>query len=324
MTQSQLDLIRKMDWDYLIILDACRYDYFEKVYRKYLKEGKLKKVISPASYTLEWAQKVFLNTKLFRNVIYISANPYINSKKPMEGIDFRSEFKKIIDVWYSNWNDKVNTILPRDMTKKAIETIKKNKDSKIIIHYLQPHAPYLTDKISRIFISNFNLKKKRIRKPIIPKKIRRYYEFFINYFFPLPILKLYWKFLIYMGAIPNNETVAFTRLSIKEWRKKYEENLEFVLKYVKELVEFIPSGKIVITADHGELLGDRFWFGYKIGHHPYLKYKELKEVPWLEIDKGKKETEGESEGKKEKKEEEYSEKDEEIIKERLRALGYLE
>ena len=170
MAQSQLDLIRKMDWDYLIILDACRYDYFEKVYRKYLKEGKLKKVISPASYTLEWAQKVFLNTKLFRNVIYISANPYINSKKPMEGIDFRSEFKKIIDVWYSNWNDKVNTILPRDMTKKAIETIKKNKDSKIIIHYLQPHAPYLTDKISRIFISNFNLKKKEYANQLFQKK----------------------------------------------------------------------------------------------------------------------------------------------------------
>jgi len=45
----------------------------------------------------------------------------------------------------------------------------------------------------------------------------------------------------------------------------------------------------------------------------------------LEIDKGKKgvgeEFEGEEKGEEE---EEYSEKDEEVIKERLRALGYLE
>ena len=47
------------NWDYLIILDACRYDYFKKYYNKYLTGGILEKAISPATWTLEWAEKNF-------------------------------------------------------------------------------------------------------------------------------------------------------------------------------------------------------------------------------------------------------------------------
>ena len=104
-------------------------------------------------------------------------------------------------------------------------------------------------------------------------------------------------------------------------KEAYEENLRFVLKYVKEIVEFIPSGKIVITSDHGELLGEEG----KYGHPGNFRHPKLLEVPWLEIDKGRKKV-GEEVGerKKEEEEKEYSKEDEEIIKERLRALGYLE
>ena len=34
--------VTKEDWDYLIILDACRYDDFEELHSKYL-EGELEK-----------------------------------------------------------------------------------------------------------------------------------------------------------------------------------------------------------------------------------------------------------------------------------------
>jgi len=57
-----------------------------------------------------------------------------------------------------------------------------------------------------------------------------------------------------------------------------EENLEFVLGYVDELLEILP-GNFLITADHGELLGE---YG-KYEHHERYNYKELIEVPWLSI-----------------------------------------
>jgi len=65
------------EWDYLIVLDACRYDYFSKLVGTYL-QGKLEKVYSPASCTLEWCKKSF--KEYYNDVVYVSANPYINSK----------------------------------------------------------------------------------------------------------------------------------------------------------------------------------------------------------------------------------------------------
>jgi FkbM family methyltransferase len=46
-------------WEVLIVLDACRYDFMEKVYRDYFPQAKLNKRISPGTWTVEWASKVF-------------------------------------------------------------------------------------------------------------------------------------------------------------------------------------------------------------------------------------------------------------------------
>ena len=55
------------NWKYLIILDACRYDYFEKVYRNYLDQGILERVFSPAGGTLEWLTLTFKGN--YRDII---------------------------------------------------------------------------------------------------------------------------------------------------------------------------------------------------------------------------------------------------------------
>jgi len=45
MTDINLQPIHETDWDYLIILDACRCNTFKKLYKNYnnLKQGKLEK-----------------------------------------------------------------------------------------------------------------------------------------------------------------------------------------------------------------------------------------------------------------------------------------
>jgi hypothetical protein len=65
----------------------------------------------------------------------------------------------------------------------------------------------------------------------------------------------------------------------------YKENLEIVLDHVTRLTEKL-DGKTVITADHGNLVGERLSpvpvKGY--GHPGYLRQDELVLVPWMELE----------------------------------------
>jgi hypothetical protein len=60
----------------------------------------------------------------------------------------------------------------------------------------------------------------------------------------------------------------------------YAENVRFVAPYVQE-VTAAADGKVVITADHGENLGERRW-GIKRYGHSHLT-PECRLVPWLEL-----------------------------------------
>ncbi|HKJ59134.1 MAG TPA: hypothetical protein VKA37_07895, partial [Halobacteriales archaeon] len=59
----------------------------------------------------------------------------------------------------------------------------------------------------------------------------------------------------------------------------YAENLRIVLEAVGELVSEL-SGRVVVTADHGEAFGEEgVW-----EHHVETHIPALVEVPWLEVD----------------------------------------
>jgi hypothetical protein len=104
----------------------------------------------------------------------------------------------------------------------------------------------------------------------------------------------------------------------------YEKNLRIVLECVQELLDYL-QGKIVVTADHGELLGENGQFfhpGFENRQFVESRHKKLIEIPWLEITRDQPNTiipatidfrESEI----------LSEKDEKI-KDRLKALGYIE
>lgn len=117
--ESQKDLIYLKDWDCLVILDACRYDFFQNNYRDFL-EGSLRKVNSNAVHTGEWLKNTFDNYG--RDVAYISATPCVNSlgvslekTNPYWGIDWTAteHFSKIIDVWDFGWSERLETVPPR-------------------------------------------------------------------------------------------------------------------------------------------------------------------------------------------------------------------
>lgn len=86
-------------------------------------------------------------------------------------------------------------------------------------------------------------------------------------------------------------------VSSNEMRNVYEENLEYVLEHVEELVGEL-DGKTVVTADHGELIGEGISPLYEIlhprwpitkrrnfdyTHYSHVRKSELVDIPWLEV-----------------------------------------
>jgi len=292
------------DWDYLIILDACRYDDFKELYSRYLN-GKLKKRLSRGSSTPEWLVKTFPEGKY--DMTYISANPFINSKgvslsKLIDVGNYKSnwnakdKFKTIIDLWEYGFEKEIGVVHPKTTTKEASKYLNKKK---LIIHYMQPHRPY--------FIStNGKSKNNLLRKLVLEGKESKDNTGFIQQI----------KKFVFLTFRLNKIKAIFER-------KEYKSNLEITLNHLSHLIEEIPRGKkVVISSDHGEGFGERGVFN----HPPETKTSFLVEVPWLEIDEGKKSKEKiKSKNKKEKKpKSKNTKKDEEKIKERLKSLGYME
>lgn len=274
------------DWDYLIILDACRYDYFKQLYKNYdnLKEGDLEKRESRGSCTAEWLYKTF--TEPLPNTKYISTNPFVNSDgvpldKSTQDFEFKwnptEHFKEVIDLWKYSWDDKLGTVLPKEVNKSVKKNINHNK---LIIHYMQPHIPYLTNpeepptthSRKKIMGSSQKSKRKIIKaiKPLVA-----------------PVWSLMsredrWKIKKLLGFEINTIGRLYLQGRVEELKKYYQENLEIVLEKVENLIEHL-DGKIVITADHGEAFGERGEWS----HPGNRNIPTLKEVPWLKINEGR-------------------------------------
>lgn len=269
------------EWDILVVLDACRYDYLEKKYQNFF-DGELKQRKSKASNTGEWLSKTFADQY---NFTYISSNPYINSfglslKECNPKFDYNwkatDHFSKIIDVWFNRWDQEIGTVLPKEVNMAYFKN--KKDGNKKILHYLQPHLPYLSrDSIGSWENTFFRIKRKAGKQKEITKRLSRWIRPRLrNYLGKMN----YWKLRRILGLKPRNPFEnAWRKQDNKELKKHYEKNLETVLETVKNLVEEINK-KIIITADHGESFGEKgIW-----GHPPEKETKALKTVPWLKID----------------------------------------
>ena len=118
----------------IILLDACRLDYFLNNLNQLLefKTDKIIPVISHGSCTIEWLNNTF-QTPL-KNVYYIAANAWV-SKKP-------NVFAKIIKLWDIGWNDNLGTVLA-GAVNETIKVVFNQGANQVIAHYLQPHSPFV-------------------------------------------------------------------------------------------------------------------------------------------------------------------------------------
>jgi len=267
--------IMSQDWDYLVVLDACRYDYFERLYEGYLN-GKLRKSISPGSSTGEWVDKVFQDRH--DDVVYVSANPHINSKVPVGGFDAKKHFHKVIDAWITGWDEKLGTVPPGEVNKVVLKAVHEYPDKRIIVHYMQPHAPYLSlGRLKGAKGFGFGLYATISKMDRIKRVIGETIERFIG-------LGGVWelKKLLKIAPSLNPMEAAYRKVGRNGLIQAYGENLKAVLDHASKLCRELPKDKkIVITADHGELLGENGLYRHPRGKHVPL----LVNVPWFEVER---------------------------------------
>jgi hypothetical protein len=248
------------DWDVLIILDACRYDYFARTYRDFLS-GKLEKRRSLGSSTPEWRVETF--KKSYEDIVYISGNPYINSRSKVKGFAGSDHFFRVIDVWESHWDAMAGTVHPKDMNEVSKKLFGKFEGKKFIIHYLQPHAPYLSRNFSSTGFLRPDLNENVILDGVKGIKNNKLFELLLMDFGhvlkKIGLLRNVWDVRAAMNLPPLTPMDAFRReYGLDGLRNAYHDNLRIVLEYVSKLCNFIlnidDTKNIVISSDHGELL----------------------------------------------------------------------
>jgi len=275
MTELEIQPIHEEEWDYLIVLDACRYDYFKENYSDFL-EGDLSKVKSRGTSTPEWLPKTFTSRYKYR---YFAGNPYVNSLgKAHENWDPSKAFRQIEDVWATDWNEEQNTVLPEDLTNRVIEEL---DNQKTIIHYIQPHRPYIScpqeEKVWNLqerIVEDQETEEASTKRKMI-EMTRPYWS---KFFWKLPY-RTRWKIKDLIGLENPHWGALVQDIGEEKVREHYQQDLRMTLKEVARLIEEL-EGKVVVTADHGEALGEHNDWGHQIGSDNPKQYT----VPWLEVE----------------------------------------
>ena len=258
------------DWDNLLILDAARPDMLDA--ESVFSDAEVTEKISPASSSPGFINKQFSERQL-HDTVYVTANPHINNIEC--GV-----FHKVVNLLATDWDDDLKTVPPQAVVDAALEVSREHIDKRLIIHFMQPHFPFLGQ---------------------------------TGYCIP-------------SGISPSVGGTQYRHPWFEQMRNQehdhktlitaYEENHKIAIKNAKQLVDGL-NGKTVVTADHGNLIGER---GFPIpirlyGHPTNFKHPNLLCVPWIVIDGERRKVVSDPPKEREQ-------LDDRTIENRLSALGY--
>jgi len=231
------------DWDTLVLLDACRYDMFQQVNAI---EGELSSRESRGSATKEWLA-ANVDGRDLHDTVYVTANPQLERNRRSWDVNFH----ETVNVWLeTGWDERTGTVLAETMTEAAIRAHEEFPHKRLLVHYMQPHYPFVP--------AETDFDKGHLDSIESPDDAAGG--------------KNVWE-LMFTGDL---------EISLDELWAVYVENLEYVLKHVKDLLAAMP-GKTVITADHGNYVGERASPIpiREFGHPRGLYDSPVVCVPWL-------------------------------------------
>ncbi|MFC7070542.1 hypothetical protein [Halobaculum lipolyticum] len=210
-------------WDVCVILDACRADELERLSGSYDWLGPVGRFPSLASCTWNWVPETVAATpaSTLRETEYVAANPF------PEELTEPGTFAAVDPVYAYAWDDDRGTVLPRAVTDAAIRRWREGPPERLVVHYVQPHVPFLTEDASALGEENFSHDAESVRDA--------------------------WD-RVTAGEL--DRAVAVDR---------YRRTLETVLADVDLLLSSIDADRVVVTADHGEAFGESGLYGHPQG-----------------------------------------------------------
>lgn len=257
---EQPDLIHSTDWDYLLLLDDFRYDFFEELWADFIDyNGELKRVWSAGSHTLHWLGATWPDQY---DIMYVSGHAIANSdgikgmllarqRAAEAGVDPdyipAEHFAEIIDVWDDGYVPSIETVPPDSVNDELISL---ETDKQVLAHYVQPHFPWVR---SFKFVDDESELDLGERRDELKAE-------------PTPGNSPKWS----RGNIQEHFGLEGVKFA-------YRDNCKVALDGVNQVLPDI-EGTVIVTSDHGEIL-DR-----KATHPPGRNDPELRTVPWLELE----------------------------------------
>ncbi len=249
--REQLIALREEDWDVLIVLDACRADTFAET----CAVAEVVRAAGPCTPAWIRAAGPLLQE---RGAVYFSANPVVDREVRKCGLDLpagRQAGIEMVPVWQSQWGrftaHQIPSVHPLSVNGVVAAHVQMGRleGRPLVVHYVQPHSPYI-GAVPLAFArwggagapagGEFGEACHKLRRP---------------------------------GRAVKRGEITWEQL-----RAAYRANLELVWHAARLLASQLAPRRVIVTSDHGELLGEDGKFGHECG---YTGYEELWRVPWL-------------------------------------------
>lgn len=230
------------DWEVLIILDACRVDLMKEVaaQRQEHTIGDVMRFQSIAGHSVGWLIRTFDQERVHEveSTAYVTANPHTTMAFSHDDTVDERDFFLLSEEWKDRWDDSTGTVPPRAVIDKAIATYRDHEPDRMIVHCMQPHFPSIPNQ--------------EVKSKIQLSKIGEE-----------------WSDSVWQQLLQNEVSHD------KVW-EAYKENLDLVLDDVSLLLSSIDADDVVVTADHGNAMGERGYYG----HSDRAQIPSVMEVPW--------------------------------------------
>ncbi|MDS0281742.1 hypothetical protein [Haloarcula onubensis] len=253
------DRLDAVDWDVLILLDACRYDTLADI----TTNAVVDRARSPASATPGFLSAAN-EARQFEETVYVSANPQSGKRSPSPNCEH-------VPVYETEWDDNLATVRAEDVYDAVRDHV--GGDRPVVAHTLQPHYPHVCAVDGRT----------------VPVPGGVHPRFFADE----------WYHGEKLQAMLANGLFDTARA-----RRSYEACVRYAWERASEFAaELADDGhRVVISADHGELFGERGLVEHPVG----VAVEPVVAVPWVVF------------------EPETSVETPETVSDRLVALGYAE
>ncbi len=212
------------EWDVLVVLDACRADVLRAVAAgtDLFAAGGVDALRSVGSCSSEWLENTFAGHPETAETAMVTGNTWTDRYLDADALAVLDE------VWKYAWDDALGTVPATAVTDRAIATARAGDHDRLIVHYMQPHHPFVADPIDGDAGMARTGSHSSATNPWV---------------------------MLRQGELSAERAWA-----------AYEATLRDVLSAVETLVADV-AGTVAITADHGNLFGEWGLYGHPM-HTP--------------------------------------------------------